>query len=62
MRTHTIHQQRPMMRMTLEPSHPPEKTTRQIMLEALQAVDDSMKGSDNLLAAQVRDAIRKATQ
>ena len=33
-----------------------------IMLEALQAVADSMEGSNTLLAQQVRDAIRKATE
>ena len=33
-----------------------------VMLEALQAVSDSMRGSDSLLAQQVRDAIRKATE
>ena len=33
-----------------------------VMLEALQAVADSMRGSDSLLAQQVRDAIRRATE
>lgn len=32
------------------------------MLDALQAVADSIEGSDSLLARQVRDAIRKATE
>lgn len=33
-----------------------------VMLEALQAVADSMRGSDSFLARQVRVAIVKATQ
>jgi hypothetical protein len=32
------------------------------MLQALQAVSDSMEGSDTILARQVREAIRTATQ
>ena len=32
------------------------------MLQALQAVADSMQGNDSLLARQVREAIRTATQ
>ena len=33
-----------------------------VMLEALQAVADSMRGSDSFIARQVRVAIVKATQ
>lgn len=33
-----------------------------IMLDALQAIADSMKGSGSILANQVRDAIHRATE